>query len=334
MRIAAIDVSHHRLPLDPPFRPSWDFRPRTHFDATIVRVRTDDGLEGVGLRRHDDRLRRPRAPVRRRGPAAAGAAQPHPCQHPVPLRALLAARPRALGPGGERSPASRCGACLAGRSTRVAAYASSATLRDPGAQAEAAERYADAGFRGLKLRFHRGDWREDIKALEAVRGRVGDRLELMVDCNQGWRMSHDDARPWVLKDALGVARELERLGVYWMEEPLHRADRRGMRTLREMVDIRIAGGEMNRGAHRVPRPDRGALRGRAAAGRGADRRHHRPAPHRADGRGGGHRVHAAHLVERARLCRQRPFHRRPHRGAVPGVSLRPAGMVRWSAATS
>src|SRR3712207_3230581 len=68
----------------------------------------------------------------------------------------------------------------------------------------------------------------------------------MVDCNQGWRMSHDDEQPWSLKDAVEVARELERLGVYWMEEPLHRADRDGMRRLRDRVDLRIAGGEMTR----------------------------------------------------------------------------------------
>ncbi len=48
MKIAAIEITHHRLPLDPPFRPSWDFRPRENFDATIVRVRTDEGLEGIG----------------------------------------------------------------------------------------------------------------------------------------------------------------------------------------------------------------------------------------------------------------------------------------------
>ena len=32
---------------EPPFRPSWDTRPRHHFDATIVRVRTDSGLEAL-----------------------------------------------------------------------------------------------------------------------------------------------------------------------------------------------------------------------------------------------------------------------------------------------
>src|SRR5271169_4729567 len=46
-RIAAVTVSHHRLPLDPPFNASWDSQPRGHFDATVVRVRTDDGHEGV-----------------------------------------------------------------------------------------------------------------------------------------------------------------------------------------------------------------------------------------------------------------------------------------------
>ena len=59
-------------------------------------------------------------------------------------------------------------------------------------------------------------------------------------------MSWDSYPSWTLKDALEVARELERVGVYWMEEPLHRGDREGMRRLRERVDIRVAGGEMTR----------------------------------------------------------------------------------------
>src|SRR3546814_6885573 len=96
------------------------------------------------------------------------------------------------------------------------------------------------------IRFHRGDWRDDSAALETVRQRVGTGLELMVDCNQGWRMPWDTEAPWTLKDALAVARELERLGVYWMEEPLHRGDRDGLRRLRDSVDLRIAGGEMTR----------------------------------------------------------------------------------------
>ncbi len=103
----------------------------------------------------------------------------------------------------------------------------------------------------MKLRFHRGDWRDDIRALEAVRARVGGRLELLVDCNQGWRLPWDTESAWSYKDALAVARELERLGVYWMEEPLHRADHAGMRALRAATDVRIAAGQMTRQLHEL-----------------------------------------------------------------------------------
>jgi L-alanine-DL-glutamate epimerase-like enolase superfamily enzyme len=68
----------------------------------------------------------------------------------------------------------------------------------------------------------------------------------MVDCNQGWRMPWDTEPPWTLDTALEVARELANLDIYWMEEPLHRSDRDGMRRLREQSGLRIAGGEMNR----------------------------------------------------------------------------------------
>ncbi|MEI9987721.1 MAG: enolase C-terminal domain-like protein [Aliidongia sp.] len=71
----------------------------------------------------------------------------------------------------------------------------------------------------------------------------------MVDCNQGWRLPWDTATPWTFKDALTVARALEPLGIYWMEEPLHRADRAGMKALRAATPIRIAGGEMTRELH-------------------------------------------------------------------------------------
>ena len=64
-------------------------------------------------------------------------------------------------------------------------------------------------------------------------------------------MAWDTQAPWSLKDALAVARELERLAVYWMEEPLHRADYAGMRALREATDVRLAAGEMTRQLHEL-----------------------------------------------------------------------------------
>ena len=245
MKITAIEITHHRLPLDPPFNASWDTRPRTHFDATIVRVKTDEGFEGIAS-----------------GDTMTGFAGHEPMfvgQDPLAIERHYRILSNIQFHYGRCWPLDLALWDLAGKiagqpvwkllgglSDRVRAYASSGTLRAPAALADAAEAYLAQGFKALKIRFHRGDWRADVAALEAVRARVGDRLELMVDCNQGWRMSWDAYAPWSLKDALQVAREMERIGVYWMEEPLFRADRDGMRRLREMVDVRIAGGEMTR----------------------------------------------------------------------------------------
>jgi L-alanine-DL-glutamate epimerase-like enolase superfamily enzyme len=48
VKITAIRLDRMRLPLDPPFRAAWDPAPRRHFDATLVRVETDEGVTGYG----------------------------------------------------------------------------------------------------------------------------------------------------------------------------------------------------------------------------------------------------------------------------------------------
>jgi L-alanine-DL-glutamate epimerase-like enolase superfamily enzyme len=249
-RIAAIAISHHRLELDPPFHASWDTKPRISFDATLVRVTTDTGLVGVGS---GDRMlgfegheglftgTDPLA-IERHYRVLSNIDFHYGRCWPLDL---------ALWDLAGKITGQPCWKLLGGLSGRVRAYASSGTLRDPGAMAEAAERYVTQGFKALKIRFHRGDWRDDIRALEAVRARVGTQLELLVDCNQGWRMPWDTQTPWTLKDALPVARELERLGVFWMEEPLYRGDRDGMKALRAATDVRIAAGEMTRQLHEL-----------------------------------------------------------------------------------
>jgi L-alanine-DL-glutamate epimerase-like enolase superfamily enzyme len=243
--ITGVEITRHRLHFDPPFHASWDTKPRTFWDAAIVAVRTDLGVTGygsgdmmLGFEGHEELFVGQDALALERHWRILNNISFHwgRCW-PVDLALWDLAGKLAGQP---------CWKLIGGLSDRVPAYASSGSLRGPEALADAAERYRAQGFRAMKIRFSRGDWRADIRALEAVRKRIGDRLELMVDCNQGWRMAWDSYPPWTLKDALQVARELERLGVYWMEEPLHRGDREGMRALRGMTDVRIAGGEMTR----------------------------------------------------------------------------------------
>ena len=245
VKITNIEITRHRLNFTPPFNASWDTKPRHFWDAAIVRVHTDAGLTGygsgdmmTGFEGHEHLFVGQEAMALERHWRVLNNISFHwgRCW-PLDL---------ALWDLAGKIAGQPCWKLLGGLNRSIKAYASSGTLRSPQKLAEAAEVYLAQGFSALKIRFHRGDWRNDIKALEAVRKRVGDKMELMVDCNQGWRMTWDTYAPWSLKDAVRVARELEKLDVYWMEEPLHRGDREGMKALRQMTDLRIAGGEMTR----------------------------------------------------------------------------------------
>lgn len=57
MKITEIVLDRLRLVLDPPLPAAWDPVPRPTFDATVVRVHTDEGVTGVGLRAENPGMR-------------------------------------------------------------------------------------------------------------------------------------------------------------------------------------------------------------------------------------------------------------------------------------
>lgn len=247
--ITSINITHHQLPLDPPFPASWDPQPRSKFPATIVRVRDSEGREGIGsgdvmygfsdyaryfigedslnLEQHAARLAN----------IEFHAGRPWPLDIALwDLAGKITGQPiwRMLG----------------GASPRLRLYASSAVHRSVPAMVQTARDMIEGGFEAMKVRFGRPSIDDDLAVISAVRDAVGDQLTLMVDCNQGWRMPWDGAQPWDLETAWSVAQRLIAEDVYWMEEPLHRGDYDGMTQLRERVRVsssmRIAGGELTR----------------------------------------------------------------------------------------
>ena len=133
---------------------------------------------------------------------------------------------------------------------RVPAYASMIQLSTPDERTRMAMQLKSAGWKAIKLRLHYQTMREDIDLVAAVRRAVGDGMEIMTDANQaqsstGWQ----PGVVWDFRRALETARELEKLNVYWLEEPLRRYEFDALAELNRLVEIPIVGGENNIGVH-------------------------------------------------------------------------------------
>ena len=139
-----------------------------------------------------------------------------------------------------------------GARDRVPAYASCIEVRGPQHRAQDIAHAQAAGWRAAKLRIHERTLAADIAQVEALRRAVGDAFTLLADANQAQQpgtLQPEEGPVWSYERALHTARELERLGVYWLEEPLDRYDFDNLARLADAVDILIAGGENNTGLH-------------------------------------------------------------------------------------
>lgn len=247
MKIDSIEIHHYRLPLDPPFNASWDPRPRKAHSATLVRVRAGN-YEGVGsgdsmlgfaghehlfighdpfdIERHVHILDNLQFMYARMWPLEVALWD---------LMGKISGQP--------------LWKLLGGRSNKVRLYASCGERKPAAERAESAKMLRDQGYPALKIRFHDPDPRKDLAVIRAVRDAIGNDMHILVDANQGWQMPWDASAPWDFKTALWMADALHELGCYWLEEPLHRHDYRGLAELRRRAKLRIAGGEGNRDFH-------------------------------------------------------------------------------------
>jgi L-alanine-DL-glutamate epimerase-like enolase superfamily enzyme len=248
MRITAVETRQYVFPFEPPLQVAWDPVPRTRQEATIVIVKTDEGLEGCASgdalpdRELLDRLLVGVDPLRTE--VVREICETVDFHHGRPWTVEAAVWDLA-----GRALDAPCWQLLGGRSDRLLAYASSAELVSAKERAARVVALGEAGVRAVKIRFHHDDWRDDVAVVETVRAAIGPDFEIMVDANQGWRMPGDREARWDAATAVQCARALEPLGVYWLEEPLRTDDIEGYRTLRRRTDLRLAAGEMVRGAH-------------------------------------------------------------------------------------
>ena len=244
MKITNVETLRTRQPvkLPEPWKPAWiepNGKPRDTLSASFYKVYTDDGIVGFGpatgypnpseLVGFDpfhvgafwaERMSRRDSETFRRGGAgleiamwdiiakAAG----------LPLYKLLGAR-----------------------TSKARPYAATTRLLEKTRHIEQAQQMVEEGFTAVKLRMHRPDPRDDLAVVAAVREAVGNEVMLLVDANQG--NPSEGYHFWSRGTALQIAEELEKLNVYYLEEPLPQTDLEGLAAIAASVDMPIAGGE-------------------------------------------------------------------------------------------
>jgi mandelate racemase len=107
-------------------------------------------------------------------------------------------------------------------------------LMEPDRLAEEAKALLESGLRAVKLRLGYPSLSEDLAALKAVRkGIRRDDITIMVDYNQALTSA----------EAIRRGRELEKEGIYWLEEPIAHEDYEASATVARELKVPLQIGE-------------------------------------------------------------------------------------------
>ncbi|MDQ7819990.1 MAG: mandelate racemase/muconate lactonizing enzyme family protein [Armatimonadota bacterium] len=155
---------------------------------------------------------------------------------------------------------------------RVPCYASSVYFADIEQMVSQAVQQVDAGHTAVKVKIGRppelGGRRADVESVRAIREAVGPRVDIMLDVNSAY-----DAAT-----AIAVCRQLADLDIAWIEEPVPPDDLDGYARVRAGQPIPVAAGEsefgvfgfrelIRRGAVDIVQPDVARVGGFTAARR-------------------------------------------------------------------
>lgn len=121
--------------------------------------------------------------------------------------------------------------------TQLQAYATGLYFKDMNRLNEEAVQeakgYVTQGFKAIKMKIGLGSIIKDIDRVAAVRDAIGPDVQLMVDANHCFNVPQ----------AIAIGRELQKLDIYWFEEPISPEDLDGYVEVTSKLDMAIAGGE-------------------------------------------------------------------------------------------
>jgi len=250
-RVARVELFHVAIPLPATFRPAWiPGMPANENRFTLVRVTTDDGVEGYSA-----------GPAIGRERAGLGdVLGPYLLGEDATDIALIQQRLREISYLGWRNwwiepafwdikgkiEAKPVYELLGGKPCTVRLYASTGEVKEPEARIEEVEARHAEGFSTVKIRVHDFDEAVDIRQVTETARAVGDRVRIAVDANQGWRVTIvGDSPLWDLERAKRFADACADVGVAWIEEPLAMDGYEDLSALTDYSRVPIAGGELH-----------------------------------------------------------------------------------------
>ena len=113
------------------------------------------------------------------------------------------------------------------------AYASGVPGRTPEERFDSAAGFVDQGYTAVKASIGRGNVEDDLAGVAAVVEAVAGRADVLVDAHGAYAADL----------ALTVGRQLQEMGVYWLEDALPPEDIAGYVRLAAALDMLVVGGE-------------------------------------------------------------------------------------------
>lgn len=247
-KIESAVVSLYRVPLDEVLIDSAH-GVHSHFDLAIVKLTTDDGIEGYGYTYTGGVGGSTIATMLNKELIPIVIGQDADCIEKLWNDMMW--RVHYVGRGGIASfaisavdialydiRAKRAGLplvkLLGGSNDRVKCYGGGIDLNfDLPKLMANTQKYLDQGMKAVKIKVGRPNLEEDLERIAEVRKQIGPNIDFMADCNMKWSVDK----------VMRARKTLLDNNLYWLEEPLIPEDYEGLRKIANLGIVAVAGGE-------------------------------------------------------------------------------------------
>jgi D-galactarolactone cycloisomerase len=253
MKIKAIELWHVSVPLKETFWPTWiPGYPQTHNRFTLIKLITDNGIEGYGAGTAMGKEREGLGDLLGSYLMGADPTDIERTQDLLKQAGILGWRNFWIEPAcwdilgkAQGKPVYEL---LGGVARPIEVYCSTGEMHDPHKRVDELLAMRERGYKTAKLRVKNRELKDDIRHIETVSKGLADKMRLGVDANQGWPVSIVDKIPnWDLKRAVEFAEACHLNGLVWLEEPLESRNYDDSAALKRVSKIKISGAELNYG---------------------------------------------------------------------------------------